>query len=68
VVSLPERHDKLDAQTLSSSLTGFRFEVIPGIRGKDVSLASLPPSYNVTTINEGIQTIGAWRADSMQFE
>lgn len=62
-MNLPERHDKLDAQIISSSITGFKFEVIAGIRGKDVSEASLPPTFDPNTINEGVQTIGAWRAE-----
>jgi hypothetical protein len=63
LVNLPERHDKLDAQIVSSSITGFEFEVIAGIRGKDVSEATLPPTFDPKTINEGVQTIGAWRAE-----
>jgi hypothetical protein len=50
IVGLPEREDKFDSNTIASSLTGFKFTPMPGIRGKDVSLVSLPPVclvYNV---------------------
>ena len=42
VLNLPERTDKLDAFRLSASLTGFRFDVLPGVRGDSMSGKALP--------------------------
>ena len=41
IINLPERFDKLDAFVLASSLTGFEFDVIEGVKGKDVSNKTL---------------------------
>ena len=41
VLNVPARSDKLDAMKLTSSLTGFEFDVIKGINGKDVPKKAL---------------------------
>lgn len=40
---MPTRFDKLDINTLATSLTGFKFKAIKGISGEDVPRVSLPP-------------------------
>lgn len=42
VINLPARGDKLDAMTLSASLTGFGFDVINGVDGKNTPDKALP--------------------------
>ncbi|KAI4157457.1 MAG: hypothetical protein LQ342_008267 [Letrouitia transgressa] len=42
VINLPKRTDKLDAIRLSASVTGFNFEVIKAVNGKDMSPKALP--------------------------
>ncbi|KAL9610295.1 MAG: hypothetical protein Q9167_004986 [Letrouitia subvulpina] len=42
VINLPNRTDKLDAIRLSASVTGFNFEVIKAVNGKDMSPKALP--------------------------
>lgn len=60
IVNLPSRPDKLDSNTLGAALTGFRFEVTPGVSGDEVPWKSLPYGYNTHLDSNG--TIGAYRA------
>ena len=60
IINLPSRPDKLDSNTLAAALTGFRFEVVPGISGDEVPWKSLPYGYNTHPDSNG--TIGAHRA------
>ncbi|KAK3176007.1 hypothetical protein OEA41_007329 [Lepraria neglecta] len=41
VLNVPARSDKLDAMKLTSSLTGFDFDIIEGTNGKDVPKKAL---------------------------
>lgn len=50
VINLPERHDKLDAFSLASSLTGFSHEVIEGIKGVTVVNKTLPTLDNLPKV------------------
>ncbi|KAI9738288.1 MAG: hypothetical protein M1834_008786 [Cirrosporium novae-zelandiae] len=59
VVSLPERGDRRDAFTLTSSLTGFNFEWVDGVKGADVPTKALPSTFNREL---GDNVIGCWRA------
>ncbi|KAL8784234.1 MAG: hypothetical protein Q9195_009133 [Heterodermia aff. obscurata] len=63
LLNLPERTDKLDAFTLSSSLHSFTFDVIDGVDG------SLIPNKSLSTLNNLPQkesdrnhSLGSWRA------
>ena len=63
VLNLPERPDKLDAFSLTSSLTGFNADIIQGVKGKDVANKTLPsleglPKTQVDRDN----VVGRWRA------
>jgi hypothetical protein len=60
IVNLPSRPDKLDSNTLAASLTGFHFEVVPGMPGEDVPWKSLPKGYDTHPDSNG--TIGAYRS------
>ncbi|KAL8684951.1 MAG: hypothetical protein Q9218_008058 [Villophora microphyllina] len=51
VINLPERYDKLDAFSLASSLTGFRHDVIEGIKGSTIVNKTLPSLENLPTKN-----------------
>ena len=42
VINLPTRGDKRDAITLAASLTGFEFDIIEGLDGKDIPDKALP--------------------------
>ena len=42
VLNLAERPDKLDAFALASTLTGFKAEIIQGVRGEEVVNKALP--------------------------
>ena len=42
VINLPERSDKLDQFAIVSSLTGFKADVIEGVKGSEVKNKSLP--------------------------
>ncbi|KAL8949524.1 MAG: hypothetical protein Q9222_004381 [Ikaeria aurantiellina] len=42
VINLPKRTDKLDAIRLSSSVTGFNFDVVAGQNGADMSPKAVP--------------------------
>ena len=41
VINVPARSDKLDAMKVTSSVTGFDFDIIKGINGKDVPKKAL---------------------------
>ncbi|KAK4691362.1 hypothetical protein P7C71_g5621, partial [Lecanoromycetidae sp. Uapishka_2] len=64
VLNLPERTDKLDLFALASSVTGFAFNVIKGVKGAEINNKSLPTLNGAPTSDnpdkEGI--IGCWRA------
>ncbi|KAI4101041.1 MAG: hypothetical protein LQ339_005269 [Xanthoria mediterranea] len=63
VINLPERHDKLDAFSLASSLTGFSHEVIEGIKGVTVVNKTLPTLDNLPKKERSRNNIvGCWRA------
>ena len=60
LLNMPSRTDKLDLQILSSSLTGFNFTVIDGVRTEDIDIRALPwdwPDMESTPPNRG-----CWRA------
>lgn len=57
---MPSRPDKLDSNTLAASLTGFHFELVPGMRGGDVPWRSRPVGYDTHPDSNG--TIGACRS------
>ena len=60
VVGLPERTDKRDALTLTSSLTGFHVDFIDGVRSDTVPDKALP--YGITDRKAFLETnIGSWR-------
>ena len=42
VINLPERPDKLDQFAIVSSLTGFKADVIEGVKGSEIMNKSLP--------------------------
>lgn len=58
LINLPIRTDKLDAQILAASLTGFNFTVIPGVQNDEVAPATLPWAFAKDTPN----VHGCWRA------
>ena len=58
VVNLPARTDKLDASTLSASMTGFNFSVVDGVRNEEIALKSLPWNFAEDAAN----VHGCWRA------
>ncbi|KAG8529080.1 uncharacterized protein KY384_005715 [Bacidia gigantensis] len=63
VVNLPERPDKLDAFSLAASLTGFRTEVLPGVKGETVMNKTLPTLNGLPEKKkERNNVIGCWRA------
>ena len=41
VINVPARSDKLDAMKVTASLTGFDFDIIEGINGRDVPKKAL---------------------------
>ncbi|KAI4195109.1 MAG: hypothetical protein LQ350_007387 [Teloschistes chrysophthalmus] len=47
VINLPERYDKLDAFSLAASLTGFKHDVIEGIKGATIVNKTLPSLENL---------------------
>ncbi|KAL8814587.1 MAG: hypothetical protein Q9223_006203 [Gallowayella weberi] len=50
VINLPERYDKLDAFSLAASLTGFTYDVIPGVKGETVVNKTLPTLENLPEV------------------
>ena len=62
-MNLPERPDKLDAFSLSSSLTGFNAELLPGVKGEQVPNKSLPSLKGLPEKeSERNNIVGCWRA------
>ncbi|KAF3763615.1 family 25 glycosyltransferase [Cryphonectria parasitica EP155] len=59
VVGLPERTDKRDAMTLSSSLTGFDVEWVDGVRGDSIPDKAVPFGVNRKKLME--TNLGSWR-------
>ena len=57
---MEERPDKLDAMRLSASLTGFKFEVQPGINGSNIPAKALPG------VSKSIFTLAGTDTDKMQ--
>ena len=45
LINLPHRSDKLDAFALAAGLTGFQFDVLPAVKGEEVSEQSLPAPF-----------------------
>ncbi|KAL8660066.1 MAG: hypothetical protein Q9202_006832 [Teloschistes flavicans] len=63
VINLPERYDKLDAFSLAASLTGFKHDVIEGIKGATVVNKTLPSLENLPKTERARNNIvGCWRA------
>ena len=63
MLNLPERTDKLDAFTISSSLHSFTFDVAPGVHGAEVLNKTLPTLNGLPSTSQSRNTeIGAWRA------
>ncbi|KAB5526260.1 glycosyltransferase family 25 protein [Coniochaeta sp. 2T2.1] len=59
VVGLPERSDKRDALTLASSLTGFKLDWIPGVRGESIPDKAVPLGVDRKKLME--TNLGSWR-------
>lgn len=64
LLNLPERTDKLDMFTLASSVTGFTFDVIEGVKGQGLNNKSLPSLNGAPTSDnpDKYNIIGCWRA------
>ena len=45
LINLPHRSDKLDAFALAAGLTGFQFDVLPAMKGEEVSEQTLPAPF-----------------------
>ncbi|KAK9783502.1 hypothetical protein AB5N19_04339 [Seiridium cardinale] len=59
VVGLPERTDKRDAITLTSSLTGFHVEWVDGVRGETIPDKAVPFGADRKKLWEN--NLGSWR-------
>lgn len=59
VVGLPERTDKRDALTLTSSLTGFSLDWINGVRGEDIPDKAIP--FGADREKLWNNNLGSWR-------
>jgi hypothetical protein len=59
VIGLPERTDKRDAITLTSSLTGFQVDFIDGVKGESVPDKAVPYGTDRKTLWEN--NLGSWR-------
>ncbi|KAK9794276.1 hypothetical protein SCARD494_05853 [Seiridium cardinale] len=59
VVGLPERTDKRDAMTLTSSLTGFHVEWVDGVRGETIPDKAVPFGADRKKLWEN--NLGSWR-------
>lgn len=59
VIGLPERTDKRDAMTLTSSLTGFSLEWIDGVKGESVPDKAIPFQRNREDLPNTY--LGSWR-------
>ncbi|KAK7962394.1 uncharacterized protein PG986_003219 [Apiospora aurea] len=60
VIGLPERTDKRDAMTLTSSLTGFNLEWIDGVKGEAVPDKAIPFGKNRDNLPNTY--LGSWRS------
>lgn len=60
VIGLPERTDKRDAMTLTSSLTGFKLEFIDGVKGEAVPDKAIPFGKNRDNLPNTY--LGSWRS------
>lgn len=60
VIGLPERTDKRDAMTLTSSLTGFSLEFIDGVKGEAVPDKAIPFGKNRDNLPNTY--LGSWRS------
>jgi len=60
VIGLPERTDKRDAMTLTSSLTGFNLEFIDGVKGEAVPDKAIPFGKNRDNLPNTY--LGSWRS------
>jgi len=60
VIGLPERTDKRDAMTLTSSLTGFNLEFIDGVKGEAVPDKAIPFGKSRDTLPNTY--LGSWRS------
>ncbi|ESZ94095.1 glycosyltransferase family 25 protein [Sclerotinia borealis F-4128] len=58
-VGLPERSDKRDALTLTSSLTGFKIEWVDGVKGETVTDKAVP--YGADRAKLWESNLGSWR-------
>jgi hypothetical protein len=58
-VGLPDRSDKRDALVLTSSLTGFKVDLINGVQGERVSDRALPFGVDRKQLWE--TNLGSWR-------
>ncbi|USW54837.1 Putative glycosyl transferase, family 25 [Septoria linicola] len=70
VISMPERHDKRDAMSLSASVSGIDFEWMPGGDGASMSAKSKPPKIMTllsafskleVSLENDNNTLGCWR-------
>ncbi|KAK6069593.1 Procollagen galactosyltransferase 1 [Seiridium cupressi] len=59
VIGLPERTDKRDAITLTSSLTGFHVEWVDGVRGETIPDKAVPFGADRKKLWEN--NLGSWR-------
>jgi len=64
VLNFPELTDRLDLISLASSITGFTFDVVEGVKGEDINNKSLPSLNGIPTSDnpDKARVIGAWRA------
>lgn len=63
MLNLPERTDKLDTFSLTSSVTDFNFEVIAGVDGATVPNKSLPTTKGLyPEESRRNKSVGSWRA------
>ncbi|KAK7983924.1 hypothetical protein PG989_011326 [Apiospora arundinis] len=60
VIGLPERTDKRDAMSLTSSLTGFNLEFIDGVKGEAVPDKAIPFGKNRDNLPNTY--LGSWRS------
>ena len=63
VINLPERTDKLDQFAIVSSLTGFKADVIEGVKGSEVKNKSLPALEGLPIVRARIQYCITYVAD-----
>lgn len=54
VINLIERSDKLDALSVAASLTGFHFDVVPGVNGMWTLNKTLPSLEGLPSVRSTI--------------